>query len=748
MKRLLLTLILVQGFMATAQVDTQVVRLEMAPVFGKRINVAWDVIQNVMAQRSAQMEQTQTLQCSTYAKSSYIQGGRSELFEFLSYSQRVRPGTYREFVVAADQHLTRGPGDFGNSMEVQASFSGRGDFMGEQRAPEMGQHFFEGLEDGDFELYAPTIYVPKVLAQPIPSPLAADAGINYRFDLVDILQANQPGQKIYVLSFASRSGKLMDGQLWVHEADWHISKAVLTLDGNALTRFEQLVVTQTYQQWQTWTPPYANIVSQREFRWSDHGDTGVVTVQHRDFQLNANLTQRQLGLAVRSYATDAFDLGSEKWDAIRPQPLAAEEVAHVAYQDSLALYYDSDAYVDSVDREYNTFKWYKPVLTGIGYRSRKRGISLYLDPLIAQFRPFGIGGYRHNLGGSVTKTFDNDQRLTLDGYVDYGFANQDVKGELSLNYRYDPRRFGDVEWAYGDDYMMVNTYESIMGTFARGNYARRRYFTVAQRMEWFNGFYVRTSLDFSERSSIANLVMDTWSDDLFGALNPPKDFPTYTVAIAGVQVLIRPFQRYIFKRNRKFILGSDYPDIEIDYRWGIPGLFGSNVDYHQLRIESRDFIQWPRLGYSEWSAGAGSFFGANLDSIRFIEHKFFRGSDQRLFSMPTASFQALDSTYHTARAYVELYGIHHFQGAFLERIPWVNRLNLETAVGGSAVVIPSLGLQHVETFVGLERVFRINKQLMKWGIYRVFTPGQTIGSGFQWKAGINIYDSYRGRWLY
>jgi hypothetical protein len=48
----------------------------------------------------------------------------------------------------------------------------------------------------------------------------------------------------------------------------------------------------------------------------------------------------------------------------------------------------------------------------------------------------------------------------------------------------------------------------------------------------------------------------------------------------------------------------------------------------------------------------------------------------------------------------------------------------------------------------VERVFRINKQLMKWGIYRVFTPGKTIGSGFQWKAGINIYDSYRGRWLY
>ncbi|HAB35783.1 MAG TPA: hypothetical protein DCE58_04190, partial [Cryomorphaceae bacterium] len=117
-----------------AQLDTQVVRLEAAPVFGKRTNIAWEVIQKVMAQRSLQIEQTQTVQCSTYAKSSYLQGGRSKLFEFLSYSQRVRPGTYREFVVAVDQHLSRGPGDFGNQMEVQASFSGRGNFMGDQQA--------------------------------------------------------------------------------------------------------------------------------------------------------------------------------------------------------------------------------------------------------------------------------------------------------------------------------------------------------------------------------------------------------------------------------------------------------------------------------------------------------------------------------------------------------------------------------------------------------------------------------------
>ena len=725
--------------------DTQVVRLETALVFEKASNVGWEVMQKVINTVKDQRQKTANLQCSTYAKSSYTQGGRSHLFEFLSVSRRERPTQYNEWVVAADQHLSEGEGNFGNSMEMRASFSGRSQFMGEQRPPEMGRHFYEGYQDGDVDLFSATINMPKIFSLPLPSPLASDAGVHFRYKLVDILRTEPTGEKIYVVQFDALSVPGYMGTVWVREGDWFVNKSAMVLTGGALTAFQSMTMVQRHVLDEG---SGANVVVDRDFQWKDGTDTGRVTVRHSHHVFNDLSQTTTMRLAVRAYAPDAFTQSAHQWERLRPIPLALAEQTHVHYQDSLALYYDSDAYVDSVDREYNTLKWHKPLLTGMGYRSRKRGISVYVDPIIAQFRPFCIGGYRHNIGGSITRTFDNDQRLTLDGYANYGFANRDLKGEISIHYRYNPRRFGDMEWAYGDDYMMVNTYESILGTFARGNYARRKYFTAAQRMEWFNGVYVRTSLDFSERSSIAGLVMDNWSDGLFGTLNPPQDFPTYTVAIFGVQLLIRPYQRYIFKGNRKFVLGSPYPDIELEYRWGIPKLFGSDVKYHLLRIEARDFVRWPRLGYSEWSAGAGSFFGSNLDSIRFIEHKYFRGSDKNLFSMPNATFQALDSTYHTARPYLEFYGVHHFEGAILNRIPWVRRLKFQAAVGASGVLIPSISLQHVETFVGLEHTFRLNKQLFKYGFYRVFRPGDVVSSGYRFKLGINTYDSYRGRWLY
>ena len=227
-----------------------------------------------------------------------------------------------------------------------------------------------------------------------------------------------------------------------------------------------------------------------------------------------------------------------------------------------------------------------------------------------------------------------------------------------------------------------------------------------------------------------------------------EGFVNYGLSIAGIEMQYRHRQRFIMKKNRKLLLGSKYPTLTLEYRRGIPNWFGSNVNYNLLRLQAFDDIQWPRLGYSNWFIGMGSFLGSNLDSIRFIEHKFFRGSDNYLFSNPTNSFQALDSTYHTARPYIEIYGIHHFQGSIFQQIPFVNSLKFEIAVGGSALYIPSLNKNQFETFFGLEKPFKFFDEMLKYGLYYVITPGSTIRQGFRMKIGLVGYDRYRGKWDY
>jgi len=370
-------------------------------------------------------------------------------------------------------------------------------------------------------------------------------------------------------------------------------------------------------------------------------------------------------------------------------------------------------------------------------------------PVVAQMRFFGVGGYRHNLGGSFARTFPDRRRLDVEGNLDYGVVNRDVRGDLSLSYLYNPRNFGLLRVELGDNYTFVNTYEPILGTFARGNYVRKTFFQGSHRMELTNGLYLRTSFDFSRREAITGLKLEDWSNQLFGELNDPTPFRTYTIALVGADLSYTPGQRYVMKGPRKIALGSTWPTFTLQAKQGIPGLLGGMVNFTSLRLNAKDFRQSRFWGTTNWNLGVGTFLAKELDSIRFIEHRFFRGSDQLLLSNPTASMQALDSTYHTARPWAEAYFIHHFDRSLLDRVPLVRALHLVPVVGGGMLYVAEAKVFHAEVYGGLELPFRLWDQRMRVGAYRVWTDqGNPVIPGFRLKLGVDFYDSYQGRWSY
>ena len=159
-------------------------------------------------------------------------------------------------------------------------------------------------------------------------------------------------------------------------------------------------------------------------------------------------------------------------------------------------------------------------------------------------------------------------------------------------------------------------------------------------------------------------------------------------------------------------------------------------------------VNWPRMGYTYWRAGGGSFFTDDYSKVKLIEHRYFRGSDKGLFSDPLTSLQTLQGSYHTPKSYMELYAIHHFEGALLKWVPLINRMNLELALGNGAVWTEEFGPLQVETYVGLERKFKLYDQTMRWGMYYVSRPGTIVPQGFKFKFGINTYDPYQGKWMY
>ena len=432
------------------------------------------------------------------------------------------------------------------------------------------------------------------------------------------------------------------------------------------------------------------------------------------------------------------------WQQYRPKDDIID--AWTRKQDSLIRYLNSDEYLDSADAEYNKFHWYEPLFTGIGYRKRSKGTSFYYSPLIGQWNFVGIGGTRWVPAFRTTKRFSNYQSLSSSLAANYGFLNNDLKGALALDFVYAPLHNGSISLNLGDIYDPITQSVDLAGVFARSNFVRKKTFEMYHRYEWFNGFYTRLGIEYSNRESIEGLQFAQWSNDLFGTRNEPTPFDAYTVAQLGIEILIRPFQRYYLKGRQKIPLSSKWPDFRLIFKQGIPSFLGSDVRYSKYEFVVDDMLRFGQLGESFYRFSSGGFLN-DPTSVRFIEYKWFRGGDFYLFTHPLYTYQSLPFTFASPSVYFTGSLIHHFDGFILGKIPLVKRLSLGSSVGASFLSVPVEDFHHLESYVGLDRKVKLWDTPMRFGIHYLFQPTDAAG-GFRWKISMDVKDTFTDRWNY
>ncbi len=96
---------------------------------------------------------------------------------------------------------------------------------------------------------------------------------------------------------------------------------------------------------------------------------------------------------------------------------------------------------------------------------------------------------------------------------------------------------------------------------------------------------------------------------------------------------------------------------------------------------------------------------AYMDRFQLVPHYYFSN---------TSSFYAL------------LHAEHHFNGALTNKMPGLKQLKWNLVAGASALHIAN-GSQYIETFVGLENIFKIIRVDYIWG----FEKSAAQRSGFR-----------------
>ena len=673
-------------------------------------------------------------------RDAFFKKDNMQLIETVSELYFKSPKTFKEVVVANHDYSNK----YQPNMTVSI-YSDQGEIAPQQWAT-TNPYLIYNITDPDFNFYRNSIYFPSICSKPILSPLAMNGNLNYKFDYSGAFV--EDGHKTFRIKVIPRfkSDALFNGYIFIEDSTFAIKSVDLSINRPAMFGARDFNIHQNYE----WIDGKYSLPVRREIIYTIKDGRnhfiGNVSVRHKNYKVNPDLPKRFFNNQVKSYAVDALEKDSMFWVNVRPVTFKPEELDFMQESDSIRLHHESPAYKREQDSIYNHIGIWDVVLYGFGHKNSFSGLTYWFAPVMDQIQPFGIGGYRHSLSGGLRKEFPNNQIVHFDANVDYGFTNKDLKGRFGIGYTFLPKKFMRTFVRFGDFYDQINNYSSVESLFSRGNYVRTKTFSVEQRMEIINGLFGELTLKYSDQIPISNLQLSQWSEDLFGEQNAPKDFEEYKKAEVKLRLQYRPFQKYYFYHKKKVILGSNWPEFFLEYRKGLKGPLGSEVDYDFVELGVQDYRKMGRWGYAKWSAKGGSF--VNHRDLRFLEHKFFRGSDEVLFSNPVRSFQLLGPTLNTRNEYFRVNFIHHFEGTILNKVPLVRLLKLELAGGANSLLIRDINFAHAEVFAGVERKVMIFRQLFRFGVYGV-TSDNTLGNAvFHLKIGMNYFDDYAKKWDY
>ncbi|GLR17372.1 DUF5686 and carboxypeptidase regulatory-like domain-containing protein [Portibacter lacus] len=657
--------------------------------------------------------------------------------------QHLSNGKYKaevkaELVNSSDDKLQRRA-----RMDIDRSFRGSG--QGIEYNP---IEFFRNPQEANIELYDNQINNPTLSDRPISSPLGNGAFLNYRFRLKEISIVD--GDSIFRVSVEPifKKAPLFTGEITVNGSNWVLESASLSIDDNVITAFSDFTFDVKYE-----------AVGDGKYKATNKSFFYVSKINKAEYRVNTQIVDSEFDLKpafsknffsneIIKYSEKSLERDVAIWEELRPKNIHVkqEERAFIMERDSIWDYEHSEEYYNAQDSDYNKITILNVLWSGVNYRKKSRGLTLYFASIAESVRPLGVGGYRQSLTGSVEKEFSTNNSLGFAYDINYGFTNNDLKGSLRVGYTYLPQKFARVFASVGDTYDLITIYESLQNIISRGNYIRNQRFSVGHVFEVVNGLYFTGEVKYADKRSIEDITLSGWTDFIFGEANQPRPFERYRSFIFEADILYKFGQKYITRGRKKIVLGNNYPTLNLKYKKGIPSIGNSEVNFDHIEVRLSQEMPLTKFGNTNWLILGGKYL--NKRNLRFIEYKYFRGSTPYLFADPLRDYQLLGPTLSTNNAYFQAMGIHHFNGFVMDKIPLVNYLQLELIAGAAALAIPDQNFLHAEFYAGLGRKFKLFGEQFQIAAYATTRDNSLEKFQVSYKFGVNFYNAFSGKWAY
>jgi hypothetical protein len=584
------------------------------------------------------------------------------------------------------------------------------------------------------------IFITQLSPRGYVSPIADGALNYYRYKFLGSF--TEDGKEINQIRVIPkrRFEPLFSGTINITDGDWRIYSLDLTL-----TKDYQLEIVDTFNIRQIQAPITATIWRTRNqivhFSFNKFGidAAGNILNVYSKYDLGPKFRKKSFNNVVVQYDTAVNKKTMAYWDSLRPVPLEAEEMEDYRHKDSMYRASHSPAYIkhrnDSLRRTEGRFSALNILITGVkrsDYDSA-RPLSVTTQPLLPKLEYNTVEGLVINGEFTVKKeNLSTGNNFEFIPHIRYGFSNTRLNAWATLNFNrkqavYDMSGGSSSRstWSFsaGKRVSQFNPenpvsplINEIYTLLARRNYLKiyENAFGYAQyKTRLDNGLRLSGSLLYEDRQPLNNTSDFSFfgSKDRAFTPNYPYEkinsaFPRHQAMIAGIDLQFKPGQRYIEFPDNKLAIGSKYPTLALSYRKGIPGLFGSDVDYDKWQFSVWDDLNLKLRGIFKYRFGIGGFFNTRKLFIQDFQH--FNGNRTFYASEYLNSFQLApyyaNST--TAALYATGHVEEHFNGMLTNKIPLLRNLQWNLVAGSNAFYV-NRNNNYVEIFAGLENIFKI-----------------------------------------
>jgi hypothetical protein len=562
------------------------------------------------------------------------------------------------------------------------------------------------------------------------SPLASYAHFYYKYKLLGtIIEDGKRIDKIQVIP-RRKSVRSFQGCIYILEGDWRLYSVdlFLTKKENNLTFVDTLKISQQYipVKDNTWEP----ISFQYQYQGSVQGIkyTGYYIGIYNHYKIDTTFARGYFNGEILHVDTEANKRTSAYWADVRPVPLTPEEVEDYHKNDSIAVVQSTNKYRDSIEHVNNKLKIFPYLLKGYLATYHTNKDSLFINPLLQTVYYNTVEGYGIYLKGTYSKTYNDNNSFSVSPGLRYGFANKLFSANLHSVYTYDQEHAGKFFLDFGNDLLDLNnvgtrslyfnTLSTLLSEQNFVKYYRSEFIDFGFQRELTNGVLWMANLSYADRTQLFNTSYNhiftyntlhyTSNNPLAPYSAPPDDrsilFPQNQALTFNTSFRFTFDEQYITRPTGKTYLPSLYPVITVNYRKGVNGVFGSDVNYDFLSVDiTQDFIPMGLFGHSAFKVKFGDFL--NDKTSYFMDYNHFLGN-QGTTSDPTyvGSFHFLPFyTFSTDKAFIEAHFQHNFSGAILDNIPLIRDLKLEEIVGANYLG-ENKGVNYTEFYFGVKRL--------------------------------------------